>query len=92
MTLTLELPGDVEERLRAEAARAGVPPEDYVLRKVAEPAKVPGQDVMMPGDRILAIAEKFWAAIPDEERADLPTDAAQNYKHYLYGYPREETK
>ena len=27
--------------------------------------------------------------IPAEERAAAPHDGAQNYKHYLYGHPKE---
>ena len=27
--------------------------------------------------------------IPAEERAAVPHDGAQNYKHYLYGHPKE---
>lgn len=28
--------------------------------------------------------------IPPEERAAAPHDGGRNYKHYLYGHPKEE--
>jgi hypothetical protein len=30
------------------------------------------------------------ASIPQEEWEKLPKDLARNYKHYLYGHPKEE--
>jgi hypothetical protein len=29
------------------------------------------------------------AQIPDQELVKLPKDGARNYKHYLYGHPKE---
>jgi hypothetical protein len=39
---------------------------------------------------IWEIAEMLGAQIPAEELARIPKDAAKNYKHYLYGHPKEE--
>ena len=35
-------------------------------------------------------AERLHRTMPAEAWDDLPTDLAQNKKHYLYGHPREE--
>ena len=43
------------------------------------------------GSSILRIFEeinKAYEELPEEEK--LPTDLAANYKHYLYGFPKEE--
>ena len=43
------------------------------------------------GSSILKIFEeinKAYDELPEEEK--LPTDLASNYKHYLYGFPKEE--
>lgn len=32
---------------------------------------------------------KIRESISDEDLAKLPTDGARNYKHYLYGHPKE---
>lgn len=34
--------------------------------------------------------ERLHQAMPADAWDDLPTDLAQNKKHYLYGHPREE--
>jgi hypothetical protein len=39
---------------------------------------------------IWEIAAEITATVPDEEWAKLPTDLAQNYKHYLYGAPKRK--
>ena len=38
---------------------------------------------------IWEIAEEIAAEIPDEMWAELPRDGSINYKHYLYGHPKE---
>ena len=37
---------------------------------------------------LLQIAAEFWDDIPEEERAKMPTDGAENHDHYLYGWPK----
>ena len=36
--------------------------------------------------------EKISKSVPDSEWAKLPADGAANYKHYLYGHPKEEDR
>ena len=42
---------------------------------------------------LAAIVERVKEAqksMPPDAWDDLPTDGAQNYKHYLYGFPKEK--
>lgn len=42
------------------------------------------------GHPILEIVRRVKANMPEHlQPADVPTDAAKNYKHYLYGWPKE---
>ena len=42
------------------------------------------------GESVLEMFEKLHRDFPPESRELLPTDGAKNYKHYLYGHPKEE--
>ena len=42
------------------------------------------------GHPIMAMIERVKADMPQHlQPEDVPTDAAKNYKHYLYGWPKE---
>ena len=41
-------------------------------------------------DSLLAMMEKIWESLPEEVLENLPTDGSLNYRHYLYGGPKEE--
>jgi len=43
MSLTLELPGDLERRLASEAAEAGVPLADYVVQMLTQSSASPNR-------------------------------------------------
>jgi hypothetical protein len=45
---------------------------------------------MTAGEYLLHLAAKHSAAVPEEEREAIPPDYAKNYKHYLYGTPKEQ--
>ena len=38
----------------------------------------------------LATADRIRESAPAEIWDNLPTDGAKNYRHYLYGHPKEE--
>ena len=38
----------------------------------------------------LAIADRVRESAPADLWDNLPTDGAKNYRHYLYGHPKEE--
>jgi hypothetical protein len=91
MSLTIELPAELEAKLRAVAAQQGVSVSDLALSAL-ERLVTPGQeaiDGMTSGEYLLCLAQKY-AAAPMEEQAALPPDYAKNYKHYLYGHPKEQ--
>ena len=41
---------------------------------------------------ILDAVKELHETIPPDAWDVLPTDGAQNYKHYLYGHPKEEER
>ncbi len=41
------------------------------------------------GESILEIFRKSRESFPDAAYDDLPSDGSKNYKHYLYGWPKE---
>lgn len=38
----------------------------------------------------LEIADRIRQSAPPNVWDDMPTDTAKNYRHYLYGHPKEE--
>ena len=42
------------------------------------------------GQSILEMFDEIHRSMPEGAFDDLPTDGARNYKHYLYGFPKEE--
>ena len=38
---------------------------------------------------VLKLIDELHAAVPDQGLSDRPTDRAENYKHYLYGWPKD---
>lgn len=54
---------------------------------------VPVKDAPPPKRGLAGIVERVKEAqksMPPDAWEDLPTDGAENYKHYLYGFPKEE--
>ena len=41
---------------------------------------------------VLKLIDELHAAVPDQGLSDRPTDMAENYKHYLYGWPRDRER
>ena len=37
---------------------------------------------------LVEMFDRLRASVPAEAWDDMPTDGAQNYKHYLYGHPK----
>ena len=42
-------------------------------------------------DSLLAMMEKIWESLPEEALENMPTDGSLNYRHYMYGGPKEES-
>ena len=52
---------------------------------------IDGQEPPLTGfDAIIASVKEMHKNMPPEERGRSPRDGAKNYKHYLYGHPKEE--
>ena len=39
--------------------------------------------------RFLRMMRKIHESVPDSAWDNVPTDSARNYKHYLYGWPKD---
>ena len=52
-------------------------------------AKAEEQNAGGPLASVLALVQEMEKSVPPEEWASLPTDGSINYKHYLYGHPKE---
>ena len=60
-------------------------PEDISDLVSADEVPEPGST----GASILELVKRVTESIPDEAYVDLPSDGSRNYKHYLYGWPKE---
>ena len=86
MTLTLELPPEIEAKLGTEAEQQGLTLAEYALHKLTLGPK-PIEE-MTAGEYVLHLAEQFRDSMPEEEWNKLPSDYAINYEHYLHGAPK----
>ena len=64
------------------------PAKSQWLGQVAAAAE-PGT-TMPTGQAILAMFDELHKSAPPGAFDELPTDGARNYKHYLYGFPKDE--
>ncbi len=58
------------------------------LRNLEPPSGEPTSD--NAGQSILEMFDEIHRSMPEGAFDELPTDGARNYKHYLYGFPKEE--
>lgn len=82
MTITIDLPPDVEESVKTQAAKEGLPLEDYVTSLVQEGTKRRDRIDLLaekPFDEILAPFRRDVedSGMSDEELDDLFTGARQ---------------
>ncbi len=85
--MTLTLSPEAEAHLTAVAARRGLPPSaalDQILTEARARA-----EATAPATPIWKRAAALGAAVPAEERANLPHDGSVNYEHYLYQAPAQ---
>jgi len=86
--------------IEAEPTEPVVPHEGKFLPGTEDPQKTsqlpnaeppPGEPTSgNAGQSILEMFDEFHRSMPEGAFDDLPTDGARNYKHYLYGFPKEE--
>ena len=91
MSLTIDLPPDLETKLETEARKRGVTASEFlrtVVENLLEQSDGPEEPEQVAVHPLVRLAEKAREGIPPEAWKDQPTDGAKNYKHYLYGHPK----
>jgi hypothetical protein len=95
MTVTLDLPPEIERAYLAKATAKGIPVE-VLVREVLLAHEPPLMlDETEQDDRDEGIQQPFWKsftgrihALPAEAFESLPADGASEHDHYLYGSPK----
>jgi len=88
MTLHLELPAEIEARLKAEAQEHNLSLEDYALSKLLAQSAPEVAREETAGEAILRLTRETFGTLPPEDLAKLPTDFAVNHDHYIHGAPK----
>ncbi len=83
MTLTIEIPDERQAVLDAKARAQGVSAEQYAGQLLEQALASPSANKPL-SSRI----REIWADMPDEVRAQLPSDGASQHDHYIYGVPK----
>ena len=77
--------------IAAAKQRLSTPPSEPEPAEADEPSpeahEAPAVDV---GQSILDMFDELHRSAPEGALDGLPADGARNYKHYLYGFPKEE--
>ena len=85
MTLTIDIPPELEHRLQDEAARKGVPAEDYA-RMLLEERLMSGDQGQPPTE---GEGSSAWAVLKSMKgTVEGPSDLSSELDHYLYGTPK----
>jgi len=83
MTLTIELPDDEITLLNAKASAEGLSAAQCAQQLLKRALSSP-RTAKPLSTRI----REIWADMPDEVRAKLPADGAEQHDHYIYGVPK----
>jgi len=83
MTLIVDLPEDEATLLNAKASAEGLSAEQCALQLLQEALLSTG-----PREPLSARIREIWADMPDEIRATLPADGADQHDHYIYRVPK----
>ena len=86
--------------IETESAEPFVPHDGDFLPGMEDPQKINQLRNLGPpsgeptsahaGQSILEMFDEIHRSMPEGAFDELPTDGARNYKHYLYGFPKEE--
>lgn len=90
-TITIELSDPVYERVVQEAGARLVTPSQYAREAIEQ--RIPAHSDAPAATNgnaapLWQIAEELAAAVPASEWEGVPTNAAMNLDHYLYGAPK----
>lgn len=64
--------------------------EDKTHSSLRQPQSEEGNSPVSETHSVIAMIDRLRAEFPVSERENAPADGAKNYKHYLYGHPKEE--
>ena len=78
MILTINISPEKEAAYQAQAQARGLSVEQWLTQLVDQAALVAPS----------AMFGEIWADMPDEVRAKLPSDGADQHDHYIYGTPK----
>jgi hypothetical protein len=89
MTLTITISPEKEASYQALAEAQGLSVKQWLTQLVEQAGPVAPLDPPDDDDRPLsAMFNEIWANMPDEVRAKLPNDGADQHDHYVYGTPK----
>ena len=83
MTLTIDLPEEEVTLLNAKASAQGLSAEQCAQQLLKQALTSATRQPL--ATRIRGI----WADLPDDVRATLPNDGAEQADHYVYGLPKQ---
>jgi hypothetical protein len=96
MTLTIDLPDNLDAVLKAQAHANGISEASFarkVLEQFLDPAltPVPEEKTIFAQSQprpLSARIREIWADMPDDVRAKYPEGGAYQIDHHLYGLPK----
>lgn len=83
MSLQIDLPAEVELRLRENAERRGLDLQAYVGEMLAAAAQEGAAGTGETASPLLSLFQDAWARIPAEEREALPSDLSSHHDDYI---------
>lgn len=83
MTLTIDVPEEEVVLLNAKAGAEGLSPEQCARQLLRQALSSPEARRPLP-----ARIREIWADMPEEVRAGLQADGAEQHDHYIYGVPK----
>ena len=92
MTLTIDLPDEIAESIKSQAAARGLSVEDWLQELATQHLQSArtSEESKKPGRRISQVIADIVGDAPPEELAKLPRDGASQVDHYVYGLPKRE--
>ena len=87
MTITIDLPVEVQDKLKQSAQDCGQNLNDYLRDALTDLTMSSKPNIET--NTLLDLANAFDNMLTDKDRDAIPTDLSKNYRHYLYGSPKQ---